>query len=552
MKEQEKRLSESLSKTSKELTTALSSEHLGLFAEEESVKSFLQDMTDQQTKRAQIRANSAANIEDQLIPILKELLGEIKKKASDTDGKWTQLDKELSSDLETYIRLAANVRTSLMRQQWKGENSEVPEVGKDTPRDPWIANQALQRHIAYCNSKQQEYRDKIIAQQEDFAAFEAVVVQNIKVSMSTFYEWRSSNFTQQVDQIKAMQTQLNQMDPERDWGLFAAGNEKRFLTPCPLVKLSDLTYDGHDDPGLTIVKQGKLLRKEGVFKRAYKPSVGVLTHSGFLHTLPELGPGEQFYQSPEISIDLAECTLAPLMMNEKEPEELALLGKGGGMFGRDSKHKFRGVTMADSAEWWGAINDLMKAHEGKRATMSKVTADSESAKKVEAAPVQTTQSKLKESPPTKVQTAPNTPKPSLPQRKPDLPVKEGPKPVPVEVQAFSTDSAFGASPVPQTYNSSPEVVSDHSGFYNTSANSGGINHDLYYTPPVDNSMAHLSIAERMEQAYNSRKPPTDLEEIPVPEFKPADTFEFKAEADPFAIKPSNPWDTFDAGGGGWS
>lgn len=209
-----------------------------------------------------------------------------------------------------------------------------------------LLTKALQRHIAYCNSKQQEYRDKIMAQQEDFAAFEAVVVQNIKVSMSTFYEWRSSNFTQQVDQIKAMQTQLNQMDPERDWSLFAASNEKRFLAPCPLVKVSDLTYDGHDDPGLTIIKQGKLLRKEGVFKRAYKPSVGVLTHSGFLHTLPELGPGEQFYQAPEISIDLTECTLAPLMMNEKEPEELALLGKGGGMFGRDAKHK---VNLANSS-----------------------------------------------------------------------------------------------------------------------------------------------------------------------------------------------------------
>lgn len=100
-------------------------------------------MTDQQTKRAQIRANSAANIEEQLIPILKELLGEINKKARDSDGKWTQLDKDLSTDLETYVRLAANVRTSLMRQQWKGESTEVPEIGKDAPRDPWIANQGI-------------------------------------------------------------------------------------------------------------------------------------------------------------------------------------------------------------------------------------------------------------------------------------------------------------------------------------------------------------------------------------------------------------------------
>ncbi|KAJ3277153.1 hypothetical protein HDV01_000205 [Terramyces sp. JEL0728] len=515
-----------------------------------SIVSFLQDMTDQQTKRAQIRASSAANIEEQLIPILKELLGEIKKKAADSDGKWTQLDKELASDLETYVRLAANVRTSLMRQQWKGEHSEVPEIAKDAPRDPWIANQALQRHIAYCNSKQQEYRNKIMGQQEDFAAFEAVVVQNIKVSMSTFYEWRSSNFSQQVDQIKAMQSQLNQMDPERDWGLFASNNENRFLTPCPVVKVADLTYDGYDDPGLTIVKQGKLLRKEGVFKRAYKPTVGVLTQSGYLHALPELAPGEQFYQPPEISIDLTECTLAPLMMNEKEPEELALLGKGGGMFGRDSKHKFRGVTMADSAEWWGAINDLMKAQEGKRATMAKTEPE---AKKVDPAPTQQAPQKVNEKPHAKAQPAAVSPKPSLPQRKTEVPVKDAPIPIPVKVQAFSTDSAFGTSPLPQqTSNPSPEAPTDHSEFYHSSANSANVNQDLYYTPPVDNSMAHLSISERMEHAFNSRKPPAAMEDIPMPEFKQAESFDFKPATDSFAAKPSNPWDSFDAGGGGWS
>lgn len=86
-----------------------------------------------------MNAASAKNIEEQLIPILKELLTEIKKKAI-IDGKWAALDKSLETDLSTYVQLAANVRNSLMRQQWKGDSSNFPDVARDCPKDPWIAN----------------------------------------------------------------------------------------------------------------------------------------------------------------------------------------------------------------------------------------------------------------------------------------------------------------------------------------------------------------------------------------------------------------------------
>lgn len=96
-------------------------------------------MTDQHAAISTARASAAANIEEQLLPILKELLGEIRKKATD-ESKWASLDKALQSDLETYTKLAANVRNSLMRQQWKGDNADFPEISRDCPKDPWLAN----------------------------------------------------------------------------------------------------------------------------------------------------------------------------------------------------------------------------------------------------------------------------------------------------------------------------------------------------------------------------------------------------------------------------
>jgi hypothetical protein len=185
-----------------------------------------------------------------------------------------------------------------------------------------IIDIALQKHIDHCYSKQVDYRILIKEQEEDFAAFEAVVVQNIKISLATFYEWRSTTFSQQVDQIKVMKQQLDDMDPERDWGIFKNHNQNRFLQPCPLVEIADLKYQGHDDPSVRIVKQGRLQKKEGVFKRAYKPYWGVLTPSSYFHAIPELQKGEKFLGQPELTLDLTEYTLQPLMMNEKDPEEI--------------------------------------------------------------------------------------------------------------------------------------------------------------------------------------------------------------------------------------
>ena len=139
-----------------------------------------------------------------------------------------------------------------------------------------------------------------------------------------------------------MQLQLGQLDPEIDWNMFRHHNDDRFLVAkSEFVQINQIHYDGFDDPGITIVKQGRLLRKEGVFKRAYKPVTAVLTHSSYLHVYPELLEKGQSFQNvaPELTIDLTECNLVPLMMNEKEPEEIALIVKQGSMFGREAKHK---------------------------------------------------------------------------------------------------------------------------------------------------------------------------------------------------------------------
>ncbi|EGF79144.1 hypothetical protein BATDEDRAFT_26405 [Batrachochytrium dendrobatidis JAM81] len=163
---------------------------------------------------------------------------------------------------------------------------------------------------------------------------------------------------------------------------FYKGNDN-----VPLVDPANIIYDGCDDLAIRVVRQGSLLRKEGVFKRSYRPVNAVLSTSGYLHTLPPLsstpigathsdtssagGPfsptgnkpdfsADSILEMPELTLDLAEYTLLPLNLGDKDPKDIVFVGKNSGMFGRDIKHKFKGKTMVESADWWTAINEHMK------------------------------------------------------------------------------------------------------------------------------------------------------------------------------------------------
>lgn len=306
-----------------------------IFHPDSSISLLLNKLVTGQSEMSSERLKWAEMIREQLIPILKELLGEIRKKALDVDREWVVLDTSLGKDLELYVKLVANVRKALVGHQWREPDS------KDHAIDPWIANLALKKHISVCATKQDEYRSKLTAQQLSFSSFEIIVIQNIQVSLSTFFDYRSNCFAQQFDFAKQMSANITKISPKEDWSTFVQLHADRIFNPSlPLVTAKDLVYDGYDDFQMTAFKQGAMMRKEGVIVRTYKNVHIVLTRFGYLHIMPVLASGDPWPEAAEFSLDLSECTIQPLMMNEKEPEELTILERTRGVFGyTDVKHK---------------------------------------------------------------------------------------------------------------------------------------------------------------------------------------------------------------------
>lgn len=345
---QEQKLSCEISGLFSEMSSVLD---LEIFGPEETVQMSLDKLIKGHGSMALERGTFATCVEDQILPILRELLYTIRKKARDEDREWVSLDQALNRDMDEYITLSTQVRKSLVGQQWRDGGE------KEMSRDPWLANLALQKHIAHCFKKQPDYRAKLLQQQDSFSNFEKVIVQNIKVSLSTFYEFRSNQFSMQFDLSKDISAHLDRFEADLDWAKFKSANELKFLNPSkPLVQIADLTYDGFDDIAIRSIRQGSLLKKEGVIVRSYKPCHCVLTQSGYFHILPPLNPGDLFPDIPELSLDLNECSLQPLMMNEKEPEELAFIEKSKGMFGSSEvKHKVHKTNISFVGKQWRIV-----------------------------------------------------------------------------------------------------------------------------------------------------------------------------------------------------
>ncbi|OAJ45139.1 hypothetical protein BDEG_28300 [Batrachochytrium dendrobatidis JEL423] len=141
---------------------------------------------------------------------------------------------------------------------------------------------------------------------------------------------------------------LDTMEADKDWAIFRASNCDRFIDQdnVPLVDPANIIYDGCDDLAIRVVRQGSLLRKEG----------GPFSPTG---NKPDFS-ADSILEMPELTLDLAEYTLLPLNLGNKDPKDIVFVGKNSGMFGRDIKHKFKGKTMVESADWWTAINEHMK------------------------------------------------------------------------------------------------------------------------------------------------------------------------------------------------
>ncbi|KAJ3162415.1 hypothetical protein HDU86_004895 [Geranomyces michiganensis] len=376
--EHHKRLAEAYGKCARDFAVPVQTKDGdNVFGRHETCQFLFGNIQSSHIKAAQENSEAGAMLETHVVPNLRALLVDLRRKAADSDKEWVSLDRELGRDKDLYVKLAAQLKSALARHY--GEASDTSD--KDPTIDPWAANISLKRHIATCVLKQDHYRAVLLAQQEHFATFEATIVQTLRVTLSAFFDWQKKDLDASQDIFKKLKATLHTLDAGKDWESFRVRHADRIIEKdLPTLKETDIDYEGRQDALIALHKEGMLLRKDtGMkfgFRKQWKETLVVVTSANYLHALPptfsqsatslsssSLGEGEETGPSkndPELSLYLPDCVVGPLMMNEKEPEEFVVQQKAGGMFGGEKKHKFKGADMDQSAMWWAYLSERVR------------------------------------------------------------------------------------------------------------------------------------------------------------------------------------------------
>ncbi|KAJ3027488.1 UNVERIFIED_CONTAM: hypothetical protein HDU68_003734 [Siphonaria sp. JEL0065] len=400
---EEKRVSESLQGSVKTFATPILLKNEPVFESDETMQKFVKDLIESQNKRASEHAANATFIESETLPNLRDLFKEIVSKSIDSDKEWTELDKLLSTNRETYIKLTRALRSSIERQKilLGGDpdsalnKAKLNGIAKDVPKDPWIANlgncyyvsflipsvdfwiTAVQRFIYNLREEFPKTLEKLVNQQSRILVFEKVVIQLLKPTLNAYFSRRVSKGVAANDPGITLLRSLEALDPDKDWQLFLIRNKNNLVDPegvekglAATVVGREIKYEGQDHSRCQFVKEGTMLRNiPGILRsKGFKASHYVLTVSGFLHgfaeekkdTMVEVGSkidaGHFALGDPEFSLYLPDCVIS-LNANGKEGKEFQIKSQSGGMFGGD-KITIKSDSDDNTVFWHDLITSL--------------------------------------------------------------------------------------------------------------------------------------------------------------------------------------------------
>ncbi|KAJ3171366.1 hypothetical protein HK101_011256 [Irineochytrium annulatum] len=354
--DQEKKLAELCSKSAKDLSAPLRVHGNEVFDPDESVQSVFKALFESQSRLSSEHNAAATHIENETIPNLKTLLSEARKKCLDRDGEWTALDKALAKDRELYSKLASNVKASIQYQLKIRAGVANPEAGmdKDVPRDPWIANLQMQRHISNLLANQSEIRSQLASQEQNIAVFEQVTVQHLRNTLSSYIMTTKKGAALKASPVAPLIAAIDAINPEADWTLFRRRRADVIMDRLrPLLRRDEVIYDGMNDSGCEAVKEGTLMKRiPGMLRsKGFKNGHYVLTVSGFLHGFASPDAVDAGTENPELSLWLPECIVGLRGQDPKEPNEFTIQEKSGGFLKGAEKHRLKAPSN-DEADFW--------------------------------------------------------------------------------------------------------------------------------------------------------------------------------------------------------
>lgn len=246
-------------------------------------------------------SETAKTLKGSVLPTFERLHGEIKNKTKELDkgaGKGSKLVDKARNASQKQIELLGTHSAAF---DSRGGNVKATE-------DPYIIQRGVYHRLNKQTIEENNNRDDMIAVQNNFAQFEAHIIQTMQQGMQQF----TQVITNQAETSRSMYGDISattsRITPNFEWDGFLQRNSATLIDPnAPKRSVEHISFANQDHPSTRPLIAGSLERRGTLLKR-YDAGYYVVTPSKYLH---EFKSDDDFAKdpTPENSLYLPDCLI---------------------------------------------------------------------------------------------------------------------------------------------------------------------------------------------------------------------------------------------------
>lgn len=297
----------------------------------------------------QSNQQTAKTIKDLVLPTFERLLNEIKSKTKELTKGAGKGSKAVDK-----ARQVSQKHIELLGQHTASFDSGGSGIIKASD-DPYILQRQVYHRLNKQVQEENNNRDDMIAVQNNFAQFEAHVIQSFQHALSQFHQAA----TNQAEQTRTMYADVlgnaQRIPLDFEWNGFVQRNANVLIDPSSSKRsVENISFANQDHKGTRPLIAGTLERKTGLLKKT-EASFYVVTASKYLH---EFKTDDDFAKdpSPENSLYLPDCLIGAVdgikfNVRGKDSSGSSLTNK----IARAHEFQFKAHTSADAQKWHSVI-----------------------------------------------------------------------------------------------------------------------------------------------------------------------------------------------------
>jgi hypothetical protein len=294
------------------------------------------------------------NLKGSVLPILDRLHKEIKNKSKELSSGAVKSAKEVEK-----ARNTTQKHIELLGQQTASFESTGGKM--HATEDPYIVQRGVLHRLSKQVMEENNNRHDLISVQNNFATFEAHIIEVIQQVMASFQQFVGGQ-AQKVDQLYSdMLGTAQRIPPDFEWSRFTDRNMNMLVDPnSPDRSIEGIAFPNQNHKATKPLIEGTLERKSRnkLSLSGWSPGYYVITLSKYLHEFKD-SDNLRKDPTPELSIYLPDATIGAPNGEKFNIKGKDMSGGIGSKLSGSSEISFKAHTASDAQKWFEVIRSVV-------------------------------------------------------------------------------------------------------------------------------------------------------------------------------------------------